>query len=367
MERAKHLTNRKKRMRTFLVLICTVALASVAGAAQEKDKSKKQAPKKNQTHSTQHAAATGGGPQKNKGPQHVNTVRGHSANVGGQKTKAKAKGSQYVAGPGAYSGTSGAQKTKGKTKRSQQVASQGGEPAGGHFGGYGGGGRTGKVSFHDAAAVQPGYKAKGKTKGTQQIAMHSGQAATDEQRWVNSARKYPTVTARSANAVQSKTYKVQHFNLQTKARPTTITGVTFQQNRRIVGSQYWQGANYTVFRTYTPVWHERNWWNSHYNRVVFVFGGWYYWNAGWWYPAWGYAPNAYYAYDGPIYGYNDLPPDQVVANVQAALQEQGYYDGRVDGLLGPLTRTALADYQRDHGLYETAAIDRPTLESLRMS
>jgi hypothetical protein len=51
-------------------------------------------------------------------------------------------------------------------------------------------------------------------------------------------------------------------------------------------------------------------------------GGWYYWNAGWWYPAWGYAPNAYYAYDGPIYAYNDLPPDQVVANVQAALQSR---------------------------------------------
>ncbi len=62
-------------------------------------------------------------------------------------------------------------------------------------------------------------------------------------------------------------------------------------------------------------------------------------------PAWGYAPNAYYAYDGPIYGYNSLPPDQVVANVQAALQEQGYYQGEVDGLLGPLTREAIAGYQ----------------------
>jgi hypothetical protein len=67
--------------------------------------------------------------------------------------------------------------------------------------------------------------------------------------------------------------------------------------------------------------------DSHYNRVVFRFGGWYYWNGGYWYPAWGYDPDAYYAYDGPIYAYNDLPPDQVVANVQAALQQQGYYHG----------------------------------------
>ena len=115
------------------------------------------------------------------------------------------------------------------------------------------------------------------------------------------------------------------------------------------------------------MWHDRVWWNNHYNRVVFVFGGWYYWNAGWWYPAWGYAPNPYYAYDGPIYGYNGLPPDQVIANAQAALQQQGYYQGEADGLLGPLTRAAVADYQRDHGLYMTSAIDRPTLASLGMT
>jgi hypothetical protein len=30
------------------------------------------------------------------------------------------------------------------------------------------------------------------------------------------------------------------------------------------------------------------------------------------------------------------------------------------------TRTAIADYQRDHGLYETSTIDRPTSQSLGM-
>jgi peptidoglycan hydrolase-like protein with peptidoglycan-binding domain len=57
----------------------------------------------------------------------------------------------------------------------------------------------------------------------------------------------------------------------------------------------------------------------------------------------------------------------VVANVQAALQEQGYYQGEVDGLLGPLTREAIAGYQRDNGLYTTSSIDEPTLASLGMS
>ena len=141
--------------------------------------------------------------------------------------------------------------------------------------------------------------------------------------------------------------------------------VQFQQNKRIQGSDQWVDSNYEVFRNYRSEWHDRDWWRSHQSRIVFGVGGWYYWNAGYWYPAWGYDPNAYYAYDGPIYGYNDLPPDQVIADVQEALQQQGYYQGEVDGLLGPPTCAAIADYQRDHGLYITSALDSPTLQSLQ--
>jgi Putative peptidoglycan binding domain len=166
---------------------------------------------------------------------------------------------------------------------------------------------------------------------------------------------------------KAKPYKAQKFKLHTKAPPGHIKGVKFQHDRRIAGSELWGGSNYYAFRNYRSAWHDRNWWSGHCNRFVFAYGGWYYWNSGYWYPAWGYDPGAYYAYDGPIYAYNDLPPDQVVANVQAALQQQGYYQGAVDGLLGPLTRAAVATYQRDHGLYVTSAIDRPTLESLGMS
>ena len=324
-------------MKTFLVLICTVALACVAGGAQEKNKSKKAAPKKNQAQSTQHAAGPVGGPQKNKGAQHVTTAGGHSAQAGGQKIKGKAKGPQYATASGGHSAPAGAPKTK-KAKGSQQIATQGGQAVGGQQ----------------------------KTKGSQQVVAAGRYTGSST---YSKKTKQSKVTATSPAAFQSssKTYKAHQFNLQTKTRPTTVAGVTFQQNRRIQGSQNWQGENYWAFRNYRPVWHERNWWDNHYNRVVFVYGGWYYWNAGWWYPAWGYAPNAYYAYDGPIYAYNGLPPDQVIANVQAALQQQGYYQGSVDGLLGPITRGAVADYQRDHGLYITSAIDRPTLRSLGMA
>jgi Putative peptidoglycan binding domain len=111
-----------------------------------------------------------------------------------------------------------------------------------------------------------------------------------------------------------------------------------------------------------------DWWRSHYGTNIVLFGrGYYYWDSGYWYPAYGYDPvYSSYEYDGPIYGYNHLPPGQVVTNVQSALQQQGYYRGDIDGSIGPLTRSALRRYQRDNGLEITAAIDEPTLASLGM-
>jgi hypothetical protein len=132
------------------------------------------------------------------------------------------------------------------------------------------------------------------------------------------------------------------------------------------------GRQYGAFRNYQRQWHDSGWWRHHCgDRIVFVtvysqpFP--FYFDAGYWYPAWGYYSDSYYPYDGPIYGYNDLPPDEVIANVQTQLYNEGYYDGPIDGILGPDTRAAIADYQVDHGLAVTAAIDEPTVESLGLA
>jgi len=125
-----------------------------------------------------------------------------------------------------------------------------------------------------------------------------------------------------------------------------------------------RGQQYAAFGNYHREWHDRGWWRSHYDRIIFVNNGWYYWNAGYWFPAWGYAPYAYYPYDGPIYAYNGLAPDQVIVDVQLQLQRAGYYDGPVDGILGPVTQEAIAAFQADNGLAVTAAIDEPTLATL---
>jgi hypothetical protein len=111
--------------------------------------------------------------------------------------------------------------------------------------------------------------------------------------------------------------------------------------------------------------HDRSWWRSRYHRFALFGGGYYYWNNNYWYPAYGYDPyyNTY-SYDEPIYGYEDRDPGQVIASVQTELQRLGYYRYAVDGLMGPATRAAIANFQRDNGLAITAAIDRRTLRSL---
>ena len=163
--------------------------------------------------------------------------------------------------------------------------------------------------------------------------------------------------------------KAQHASFRAQPKPQQVPAVTFNQSYRIQGSERWQGPQYEVFRVYRPEWHDENWYRSRYSRVELIGGGYYYWNNGYWYPAWGYSPSAqYYVYDGPIYvGQRAEPPDQVIADVQAELQEMGYYRGEVDGLLGPLTREALTAYQSDQGLATTAAIDEPTLDSLGLA
>jgi peptidoglycan hydrolase-like protein with peptidoglycan-binding domain len=99
-----------------------------------------------------------------------------------------------------------------------------------------------------------------------------------------------------------------------------------------------------------------------------VDGGYYFWDSGYWYPAWGYDPGFdTYPYDGPIYGFDGLNPDQVVADVQAQLQGDGYYNGPINGMLDQPTQAAIANYQRDNNLAITAVVDAATVQSLGLS
>jgi Putative peptidoglycan binding domain len=333
-------------MRILVVSLCSLAFVSLAVGAQKEEK--KSQPKK-QAQTAQHATQATGHPAGGRG-------------VGGKKMTTTTSGGQKAktgqASTAAYQGQ------KGKKSQTQTAAYHG---------------QKGKKSQTSNAAYQSQKGKKNQTQADRQTAKAANERQTikaanaGQMKGAGKPNQAKTATVSGQNAVkgkfaQGKPLRPQHFNLSKQPNTAKAPAVKFQQGRRIAGSQNWQGQQYTVFRNYKSEWHDRNWWHNHYrNNFVFVFGAPYYWNAGYWFPAWGYNPNAYYAWDGPIYAYNRLPPDQVIANVQAALQQQGYYHGEVDGLIGPLTRGAIADYQHDHGLYTTSTIDQPTLQSLGMA
>ena len=333
-------------MRILIVSLCSLALVSMVCGAQKQDK--KSQPKK-QAQTAQRAAqpthaATGGasGKKASTATHQVQTNRNGRAAMAASNNARNNKKNQ----------TSTAVNQGQKAKRSQ--------------------------TYNAANQTQKGKK--NQTQPERQTAKAANQtqkakAANANQINGTGRPNKAKVAAATANQnavkgkfAKNKPVKPQHFNLAKQPNTARAPAVRFQQGRRIQGSQNWQGQRYAVFRNYKSEWHDQGWWRGHYgNNLTFVFGAPYYWNAGYWFPAWGYNPNAYYAWDGPIYAYNRLPPDQVIANVQSALQQQGYYRGDVDGLIGPLTRGAIADYQRDHGLYTTSTIDQPTLQSLGMT
>ena len=236
------------------------------------------------------------------------------------------------------------------------------------------------VSGQPAGAPTPGAKqqAEERKKGkgpaaaaktsTAPAADTAGAAPSGPAAGQQDARAKGAGAAKKPDPQKVQQIKTQHANFRAQPKPQQVPAVTFNQNYRIQGSEQWQGPQYEVFRSYRPEWRDQGWYRSRYSRVELIGGGYYYFNNGYWYPAWGYDPSAtYYAYDGPIYvGQRAEPPDKVIADVQAVLQEMGYYTGEVDGLLGPLTREALTAYQADQGLMTTAVIDQPTLDSLGM-
>jgi hypothetical protein len=96
---------------------------------------------------------------------------------------------------------------------------------------------------------------------------------------------------------------------------------------------------------------------------------------GYGYPWWGwdyaYYPYPYYGY----YGYDSYNGDQYNGDsdarfdspraVQAALAWRGYYSGRIDGVMGPETRSAIRSFQAHQGLPVTGEIDNRLIQSLR--
>lgn len=106
-----------------------------------------------------------------------------------------------------------------------------------------------------------------------------------------------------------------------------------------------------------------HYWNHHHYR--WYDGGWLIVDNGFW--PFDYADP--YPYYGDGYGYQPAPVasysgNSVALDVQSNLAQQGYYNGPIDGDIGPMSQQAIANYQSDQGLAVTGNIDGPLLQSL---
>ena len=335
-------------MKLFFVLVCCLAIPLVARAADQGNNNKSN--KKQTTQGQQPQAVSqgthSGATTASHNPSHLNGQ--------GQHHGLNAQNSNV---PAVQSSTKGKVETK-HNRASTASLSNSSHMKRQHKG----------LNAQNSNVSAVRSNTKGKVEAKHQNANTASQLKNSSK--LKGEQKGLSAQNNNVPAVQSNTkgkVEAKHFNLANTPNPK-IQSTQFQQNYRIQGSQNWQGQNYAAFQNYRGQWHDQGWWNSNYDRFVLIGGGWYFWNAGYWSPAWGYdSAFSYYPYNGPIYAYNNLPPDQVIANVQSTLQARGYYHGEIDGTLGPVTREALANYQRDHSLYTTEAIDEPTLASLGLS
>src|ERR1700736_592135 len=379
---------------TSLLIVCSLALAGAAMAQQpEEQASPKEKKGAEKTHATEAQPAKAAKPEATAAKPTGAMKEPGATNVepgAGKGHKAKAEKSATATETGVSGQTSGSVTTETgagkahKAKAAEKTATT----------------AETNVSAQPTASVTPGGKHQRGEKATKAAGANAKAspsatpvtAATASATPITAAPASGTpATAASVSAAptiaatggavtkadpqkvqqvkaQAQQIKQQHTNFHAQARPDKVPSVTFNVNYRIQGSERWQGPQYEVYRSYHPERHDRGWYSSRYNRVELIGGGYYYWNNDYWYPAWGYDSSAeYYAYDAPIYvGHRAEPPDRVIADVQAELQQMGYYRGEVDGLLGPMTREALTAYQADQGLTVTAVIDEPTLDSLGM-
>ena len=58
-------------------------------------------------------------------------------------------------------------------------------------------------------------------------------------------------------------------------------------------------------------------------------------------------------------------PSPLVTEIQTELQRRGYYQGALDGLIGPMTRTAVEQFELDSGLPPTGNVGSGLLNELK--
>jgi len=238
----------------------------------------------------------------------------------------------------------------------------------GRYGSYGGYGQ--RHYAPRSSTGRAGYPASARSQNRTVSPRDSGSYYVPRDQSAAAFARKPGIQQRTGTTAKGATRPGNTWSRQNPAHTHRLDPQTKERLRNWQGkASGWNDAK----RNHHHNWrdrhhHDHNWWHKHCDAIVLVNWGFWGWYDGWWYPAWGYDPYySDYDYNGPIYGYDGLQPDEVIANVQTALQQMGYYAYTVDGVLGAATEAAIANYQRDYGLPVTGAIDPATVRSLGLN
>jgi len=199
-------------------------------------------------------------------------------------------------------------------------------------------------------AVQIAHPANGKSRGENIHNESRGKTAPQ-----------PNVAPAAAQSVQPSSRLQRSQGGQTQPNVAPMTSQSVQPNSRLERAQRSQAKvlsnqqSYNKSNNYGGLWFAENT-HSDWNRESH-----YYWNhhnyrwyeGGWLIIDGGYSP----------YGFNS---GSTAGNVQMSLANQGYYNGAIDGDIGPASRIAIADYQSDHDLRVTGRINDSLLHSLQI-
>ena len=151
--------------------------------------------------------------------------------------------------------------------------------------------------------------------------------------------------------------------------------------QRYVGTPQYSGGRYYTQNRYAG----RSYYGGtryYYDSPNYYYGGsgypYYGYNSSWPSASYGYYPYSYhgnypysyyggysgsYSYYQPGYGYNAA----TVAAVQRRLGQLGYYQGIVDGIIGPQTRAAIAGFESTHGMIVDGVITTRLLDRIGLS
>jgi Putative peptidoglycan binding domain len=172
-------------------------------------------------------------------------------------------------------------------------------------------------------------------------------------------------------AFNSRNYPRSNTRLAPGNRTTASRSHGFDRGRVI--ARYGSNWNRHWNRNHDHFWHGHR---CHFhNGFWFIYDPFPFYPYGYgYYPYGGYYDSGYYddSYAADEYSpasetdQSSYTGDARVSDVQRALAREGYYDGAIDGNLGPATRNALRRYQRDRGLQATGNIDRAVTQALRL-